>query len=168
MENTQVPHFFKEIKERMKLQFYPFNDLYLVYLIFFVLVIGGVGIWVSIVQEFNKENIDYNNIILNIGTYYLALITTSYIDIITNDKIVNKKSLQVYSFIFLIIIAVIFTSSFFLLVKLSLFLSSIGILLGLFVWHLANCDNDKFNDESYNTKMKNQANQTHGKNWKDE
>jgi uncharacterized membrane protein len=166
MENAKVPHFFKEIKERMKLQFYPFNDLYLSYLIFFVLLIGGIGIWVSIAQELRKEVADYSNVALNIGTYYLALITTSYIDITTNDKIVNKKSLQVYSFIFLFVIAAIFVTSFFLVVKYSLLLSAIGIILGLFIWHLANCDNDKFNDESYNAKIRAGAKNTHGKEWK--
>lgn len=166
MENAKVPHFFKEIKERMKLQFYPFNDLYLTYLVFFVLLIGGIGIWVSIFQEFNKEVANYTNIVLNMGTYYLALITTSYIDITTNDKIVNKKSLQVYSFIFLFIVASIFFSSFFLIDKYSLLLSSIGIILGLFIWHLANCENEKFNDESYSAKIRAGAKNTHGKDWK--
>ena len=99
MEKT-IPHFFKEIKERSKLQFVPFNDLYTVYLVFFVLLIGGAGIWISLIQELNNTHFNTKSLTLNIGTYYLALITTSYIDITTNEKIINKKSLQIYSFIF--------------------------------------------------------------------
>ena len=160
-----VPHFFKEIKERSKLQFVPFNDLYTVYLVFFVLLIGGAGIWISLIQELNNPHFNAKSLTLNIGTYYLALITTSYIDITTNEKIINKKSLQIYSFIFLFIIVAIFGLTFILPSSYSLLLSTIGILIALFIWHLANCDNEKFNDESYNAKMKAGAKETHGKNW---
>ncbi len=164
MEKT-IPHFFKEIKERSKLQFVPFNDLYTVYLVFFVLLIGGAGIWISLIQELNNTHFNTKSLTLNIGTYYLALITTSYIDITTNDKIINKKSLQIYSFIFLFIIVAIFGLTFILPSSYSLLLSTIGILIALFIWHLANCDNEKFNDESYSAKMKAGAKETHGKSW---
>lgn len=160
-----VPHFFKEIKERSKIQFVPFNDLYTVYLVFFVLLIGGAGIWISLFQELNNSQFNAKNLTLNIGTYYLALITTSYIDITTNEKIINKKSLQIYSFIFLFIIVAIFGLTFILPSSYSLLLSTIGILIALFIWHLANCDNEKFNDESYSAKMKAGAKETHGKSW---
>lgn len=160
-----VPHFFKEIKERSKLQFVPFNDLYTVYLVFFVLLIGGAGIWISLIQELNNTYFNTKSLTLNIGTYYLALITTSYIDITTNEKIINKKSLQIYSFIFLFIIVAIFGLTFILPSSYSLLLSTIGILIALFIWHLANCDNERFNDESYNAKMKAGAKETHGKSW---
>lgn len=164
MEKT-IPHFFKEIKERSKLQFVPFNDLYTVYLVFFVLLIGGAGIWISLIQELNNTHFNTKSLTLNIGTYYLALITTSYIDITTNEKIINKKSLQIYSFIFLFIIVAIFGLTFILPSSYSLLLSTIGILIALFIWHLANCDNEKFNDESYSAKMKAGAKETHGKSW---
>lgn len=164
MEKT-IPHFFKEIKERSKLQFVPFNDLYTVYLVFFVLIIGGAGIWISLIQELNNTHFNTKSLTLNIGTYYLALITTSYIDITTNEKIINKKSLQIYSFIFLFIIVAIFGLTFILPSSYSLLLSTIGILIALFIWHLANCDNEKFNDESYSAKMKAGAKETHGKSW---
>lgn len=164
MEKT-IPHFFKEIKERSKLQFVPFNDLYTVYLVFFILLIGGAGIWISLIQELNNTHFNTKSLTLNIGTYYLALITTSYIDITTNEKIINKKSLQIYSFIFLFIIVAIFGLTFILPSSYSLLLSTIGILIALFIWHLANCDNEKFNDESYSAKMKAGAKETHGKSW---
>ena len=67
-----IPHFFKEIKDRSKLQFFPFNDLYFSYLLFFVLVIGGVGIWISLFQELKSETFNHFNFVLNIGTYYLV------------------------------------------------------------------------------------------------
>lgn len=164
MENN-VPHFFKEIRDRSKMQFIPFNDLYLVYLFFFILLIGGAGIWISLAQEIRSDNFNASNLTLNIGTYYLTLITTSYIDITTNEKIVNKKSLQVYSFILLFIIVIIFGCTFFLRSGYAIFLSTIGIIIALFIWHLANCDNDKFNDESYSARMKAGSRQTHGNTW---
>lgn len=160
-----IPHFFKEIKDRSKLQFFPFNDLYFSYLLFFVLVIGGVGIWISLFQELKSETFNHFNFVLNIGTYYLVLITTSYIDITTNEKIVNKKSLQIYSFILLFIIIGVFSLSFILPPTFSIISAIIGMLIALFIWHLANCDNEKFNDESYNAKIKAEANQKHGQNW---
>lgn len=160
-----VPHFFKEVKERSKLQFYPFNDLYFVYIVFFILIIGGVGIWISLIQELNSKNFNYSTFVLNMGTYYLALLTTSYIDIITNEKFVNKKSLHIYSFILLVGIMGVFTLSFFLSKGWSILLGIIGILIALYIWHLANCDNEKFNDESYSAKIKAETNKTHGNNW---
>lgn len=160
-----VPHFFKEIKDRSRLQFRPFNDLYLAYLIFFVLIIGGIGIWISLIQELRNEEFNHLNFVLNIGTYYLVLITTSYIDIATNEKVVNKKSLQIYSFILLFIIVGVFVLSFVLPPAFSILSSVVGVLIALFIWHLANCDNEKFNDESYNAKIKSEAAKKHGKNW---
>lgn len=166
MKNS-VPHFFKEIKERARLQFYPFNDLYFSYLFFFVFLIGGVGIWITLFQELNNEEFNYTNFVLNIGTYYLVLLTTSYIDITTNEKIVNKKSLQIYSFILLFIIIGVFTLSFFLPPFFSILMATIGLMLALFIWHLANCDNEKFMDESYMAKIKSEAKTTHGNSWGD-
>lgn len=163
-----VPHFFKEISVRSKLQFKPFNDLYFAYLLFFVLIIGGVGIWISLVTELRSKSFNHLNLILNIGTYYLVLITTSYIDITTNDKIINKKSLHIYTFILLAVIIAIFTLSFFLPKIYSILLAITGVIIGLFVWHVANCDNDKFNDESYAAKLLAEANKKHGNTWSNE
>lgn len=160
-----VPHFFKEIKERSKLQFVPFNDLYFVYMFFFILIIGGIGIWTSIFQEINNEKFEMKNISLSIGTYFLALISTSYIDLTTNEKIQNKKSLQVYSFVLFVVLLCFFITSLFLTSYYSLFFSIVGVLITLFIWHLANCDNEKFYDESYSSKMKTETKETHGKSW---
>ena len=160
-----VPHFFKEIRERSKLQFVPFNDLYLAHLVFFVLFIGGAGIWISAYQEYSSETTNIKNLTINIGTYYLALITTSYIDIISNEKIVNKKSLNAYSFILLITIALIFALTFVVTSSIAILLSILGVIIALFIWHLANCDNEKYNDASYSAKMKKEAQMTHGKSW---
>lgn len=165
MEEPTVPHFFKEIKDRTKLQFVPFNDLYFVYLLVFVLLIGGIGIWISIYQEANNKVFNYDNVILNIGTYYLALITTSYIDITTNEKIQNKKSLVVYSLILLMLIGGIFSISLFVIPVISIILSILGVVISLFIWHLANCENEKFNDESYNQRIRKEARNTHGNSW---
>jgi|GEM_PF-2140761 len=165
MENSTTPHFFKEVRERSKMQFSPFNDLYLTYIFFFILFIGGAGIWISLVKELMSESFNARNFTLNIGTYYLALISTSYIDITTNEKIVNKKSLQVYSFILLFIIIGIFSLTFLLSSGFSILLSTIGILIALFIWHIANCDNEKFNDVSYNAKIRSEVKEIHGNNW---
>ena len=167
MENN-IPHFFKEIRERAKLQVYPFNDLYFSYLFFFIFLIGGVGIWITLIQELNNEKFNYLNFVLNIGTYYLVLITTSYIDITTNDKIVNKKSLQIYSFILLFIIIGVFSLSFFLSQFYSILMAGIGLFIALFIWHIANCDNEKFMDESYMARIKTEAYKTHGATWENE
>lgn len=164
MENN-VPHFFKEIKNRAKLQIKPFNDLYFTYLIVFVLLIGGVGIWITLFQELQNAEFNYLAFVLNIGTYYLVLITTSYIDITTNDKIVNKKSLHIYSFILLLVIIGIFYLSFCLSKNYSIAIAVIGLIISLFVWHLANCDNEKFMDESYMAKVNSEAYRTHGSQW---
>jgi hypothetical protein len=167
MDNS-VPHFFKEIRDRAKLQVYPFNDLYFSYLFFFVFLIGGVGIWITLFQELDNKVFNHTNFILNIGTYYLVLLTTSYIDITTNEKIINKKSLQIYSFILLLVIIGVFSLSFYLPQKFSILMAIFGLFLALFIWHIANCDNEKFMDESYMARIKSEAKATHGNNWGNE
>ena len=74
-------HFYKEIRERIYLQFKPFNHLYFVYVLFFLIIIGGLGIWTSWYQEYNSPKFNYINVSLNICTYYIALLSTSYIDV---------------------------------------------------------------------------------------
>src|SRR5690606_14243761 len=137
MEEKPIPHFFKEIKDRSKLQLFPFNDLYFSYLIFFVLIIGGVGIWISLYQEFKSETFSHINIVLNIGTYYLVLITTSYIDITTNEKIINKKSLNFFSFILFFLFFVFFNLSFFFPKKYSKISSIFVFFFAFFIGLLA-------------------------------
>ena len=162
---NESKHFFSEIVERLKLQVKPFNDLYFTYLLVFVIGIGGIGIWVSIFQELQKDVINEYNITFNIGTYFIALVSTSYIDLTTNDKITNKKSLQIYSFVMLIVLLFLFYLSNNCKPFWSIIFSIIGTFITLLVWHIANSENQKFNEENYNQKIRKEAAKTHGHNW---
>jgi hypothetical protein len=158
-------HFYKEIKERICLQFKPFNHLYFVYVLFFLIIIGGLGIWTSWYQEYNSHKFNYINVSLNICTYYIALLSTSYIDVNTNHTIENRLSLKIYSFIVLGLLIFLFWLSFRFNSPLSVLFSTIGMIISLLIWHIANSDNEKFSDETYNKRMREESKLKHGKKW---
>jgi uncharacterized membrane protein len=165
-DNTIIQkHFYSEIKDRIILQFKPFNHLYFVYMLFFLIILGGLGIWISVYQEINNGQFSYLNVSLNICTYYIALLSTSYIDVNTNHSIENRLSLKIYSFIILGFLIFLFWLSFRYNSYISLIISSLGMVISLFIWHIANSDNEKFSDETYNKKLRDEAKNKHGKNW---
>ena len=156
-------NFFSEIKRRITLQFKPFNHLYFLVLFFFITAIGGFGIWYTL---FDTSKDDYHAVLsFSIFQFCSAIITTSLIDIYTNDKIIYKKSFNIYSLAGIIILSGFF---YFACTNNNIYFtigSFLCLIFTLTIWHLANCDNEKFSEESYNAEIKAEAHNKHGNDW---
>lgn len=160
-----MKNFFVEIRDRLLLQIKPFNHVYVVYVFFFLIIVGGLGIWVSIYQESNAKACDLSNISFNISTYFIALVATAYIDVNINHTIENRLSLTIYSTIALLILIFMFYLSCVWDDWWGLGVSILGMIISLLMWHVGNSDSDRFSDETYNKRILDEARRKHGSNW---
>jgi uncharacterized membrane protein len=154
--------FYKEVGQKLKV---PLNHLYIAYVIFFLIIIGGLGIWISIYQENQKEKFDCLAVAVNICTYYIALSSTSIIDLQINNKFENRLSVNIYSFIISIVLGFIFWMIYQVIDFWAIFLACIGFMISIILWHLANSESDKFSDESYNKSVRKESAENHGRDW---
>jgi hypothetical protein len=163
--NNSEINIFGEIKQRFLM---PFNDpkpAYFGYLIVIIIGIGGLGIWYSIYQFFNIDGYTIQSVSLNVSTFFMALIASSFIDLSIHPKIRNKVSLIIYSILILGLGMILFFISTTSKNDFVIYTAIIGYLLSLFVWHISNADNEKLDDEAFNTIIRKEALETHGNNW---
>jgi membrane associated rhomboid family serine protease len=90
----------------------------------------------------------------SIGTFFLASIVSSTLDLNLSFSIINKASFSIYTILALIISIALFVLTFILTDNWRLFPSLTGLLLSLFIWVIANSDKDIYNDEKHAKKMK--------------
>jgi len=90
----------------------------------------------------------------SIGTFFLASIVSSTIDLNLSFSIINKASFSIYTIHALIISIALFALTFILANNWRLIPSLIGLLFSLFIWVIANSDKDIYNDEKHAKKMK--------------
>lgn len=135
------------------------------YFFYFILVIigfGAIGIYAAIFSEKIPDNRN-DFIIANIASYFLAIIATGTVELIFIEEKKIKRSILLLS------IAVIFLNTilFFLSTKYSSFwFASFGLLIALTVWWIANAENTNIIDETFSAKIRGEARQIHGNNWK--
>lgn len=138
-------NFIDEIKERFISPFkYP---QYVGYFIFCILLIGATGVYITI-WDFFVNNGDGLDISKEMGTYLIAILGTSILDLNLSREIKNKDSFFIYSLIILLIGVI----TVFLIVRIdtifSFILAFIGVLLAWFIWWFANADNLNLTRES--------------------
>lgn len=155
-------NFFREIVERFKLPWSKgaFNAYFFIIVVFF----GGIGIWASMLDVWNDCGKDAYRISQNIGTYFMAIIAASLVDLNLSFKIKNVASLVIYSMACLGVACGLFYWSYNITSNYSFIFSILGILIGWLVWILANADNEKLNDSTFYTEMRNNE-EGHAKNW---
>lgn len=163
--NTQKTNFFNEIKGRYSIPFRPINYAYFGYLIGILIGFGGLGIWVSIYQEFTSVDRFWSTVPTAMSTYFIALLASSFIDLNVLPNTINRVSMLIYSVIFLGLGFLLFWLSNVMATKYAFIPAILGVLFALLTWHIANCDSDKFSDESYNATIRSGAKGTHGQNW---
>lgn len=134
------------------------------YVFYFILVIAGVGaigIYSSIInQDLPESRKEF--IISNIASYFLAVIATGCVELIFIQKNNLKRAVLLLS------IGAIFLNTFlfFLCMQLSsYFIASIGLFVALTVWWIANAENTNIIETSFNSDIRQEANEKHGKNW---
>lgn len=130
-------HFIKEIIERIK---NPFNyPQYVGYFIFCILLVGAAGVHIKIFDLFTSCG-DNSQIWSEVGTYSIAILGASVLDLNLSEKLRNKDSILVWSLIVL-------TIGFVLLIlirevnSMSWLFGSLGILISWFMWWFAHSDN---------------------------
>lgn len=152
----------KEIWFRIKLPFKPLSWAFLLYLFFFVIGYGGLGVWLTVYTYSGTEE-HLSHIPPAIGTYFLALWATSFFDLNTSKDVINKKS------IFNISIAGLGLAILFLFLAyentlISYLWALLGLIISIMYWIFVNSDNQSFY-ESFEEQVKGEAKQKHGKGW---
>jgi predicted neutral ceramidase superfamily lipid hydrolase len=134
------------------------------FVFYFILVIvgvGAIGIYSSIFSQ-NLPECRKDFIISNMASYFLAVIATGSVELIFIQKTNLKRA------IFLLSIGAIFLNTFlfFLCVQSSsYYIASIGLFVSLTVWWLANAENTNIIEASFNSDIREEAKEIHGKNW---
>ena len=160
--STNNINFLNELKERFSIPFKPFNYAYFGYLVGILIGFGGLGIWVSIFQDISSSNSLWTTVPTNISTYFIALLASSFIDLNVLPNAINRVSMLIYSVIFLGVGFLLFWLSINISSNLSFIPATLGFIFAILTWHIANCDSDKFNDDSFNTKIRTQGKGIHG------
>jgi hypothetical protein len=159
METVERLNFIHEIRERAKMPWTPFNWAFWGYLAGIIIGIGGLGIWFSI----PSQNISI--IVSGISTYSIALLASSFIDLNLIPDTENKIAMLIYSVIFLGIGITLFFFSITIKSDKSLIPAGLGFLFSILTWYLAYADSDRFDEDAYNEKIRQEAKQIHGKGW---
>ena len=134
------------------------------YFIYFILVIvgvGAIGVYSAIIKGSIPDNkMDF--IIANMASYFLAIVATGSVELVlSNEKYIGRAIRLLAMFAVLINIALYFTSVAFS----SVYISLTGVIIALLVWWIANAENTNIIEKSFDSQIRNEAYETHGKNW---
>ncbi len=133
--------------------------LFYLYFSLVIIIIGGAGIWVSLIIEAANEGFRHQNVYLSIMTFSLPLMTTFAIDIIKMDVDKQIKTiLQIILFVSVIICAVAFTVFAFSQNYWAYLPAILFALLSLFFWWIVSCENKNLYDEDYYSKNRENEN----------
>lgn len=155
-----------EVRTRILLPWKPFNWNFFGYLFGVIILIGGLGVWVSFYMAFKSPMDDGHTAAISLATFFIALWATSYLDINFLTDVENKIGFLLFNFLF-------FAFAIFLMWLVyelgssnwSFLPASIGFLLSMIIWYVANADNEKFDEKTYNEKLRSESKKKHGNNW---
>lgn len=131
------------------------------YFFLVVIGIGGIGIFTSV---FSKELPDMRKefIISNISSYFLAIIATGTVELIFIQEKIIKRAILLLSVGAIFINALLY----FLSNRYTTYWFAIpGLFLALLVWWIANAENKNIIETTFDTEMRGEAQEKHGKNW---
>lgn len=137
------------------------------YFVIFVIVLGCVGIYLSIYRTIVEDSYSSWNIFENILTYSIALTMPASVNLILNSfyRTDKKVSLTICTIaLFVILPLVLSVFSFLLQNVMGVILSIICFLISLIVWVLANYDNSNLSDASYEKNIKSNV-ENNSKGW---
>jgi hypothetical protein len=162
-ENDEKTGFFNECWERFKK---PWCGSFVAYFIFFIIILGGLGVLFSIFGTSTSPNEKIHSIASNLSTYFVALTIPAITDILmTFMSMKNKVSFIIYSVVFILIsIALLYLSNT-IETHYVLIPSIIGTILCWFIWVIANYDNEYLSDEAFDLFIKKETDEKHGGQW---
>jgi phosphatidylserine synthase len=153
MEDTGSASFFEEFIDRLRK---PWSVLYLIYFIGFILFVSGFGIWNCIyIKGGNAE------LITNITTYFIAILSTSVVSIINSKSFTFHKTFNVLAVLVLVIGFVLFIIA---NDKTSLTLGWIGYVLSLIFWIVSTSDDPDLREKNIKSVI-DEGQRKHGKQW---
>ena len=152
--------FISELKDRLRT---PWNWSFFGYL-FIVLFFGGIGIAFEAYEAYYSVNDDGYKIAQSISIFFIAVLATSFVDLNLSPKIYNKISFLIYSFIFYGFGVLLLFLSYQKKTDISFIPATMGLILTIFVWVLANADDKKFDEENFSERIKKPSSE-HGSNW---
>lgn len=148
MEQLIKYNFFEEIKIRFTK---PWNQPAFVGYFILSIILALIAIAAPLVDISEKY---YQAISASMGTFFIASIVSSTIDLNLSFRTRNKASFSVYTILTLIISILLFTIIFFLKEGWRLIPAIFGFLIAMFVWIIANSEKDILNDEKVIEKTK--------------
>lgn len=156
----------QEVITRFTLPLKPFNWSFFGYLIGVIILIGGLGVWVSFYSVMKSPVDDGHNAAVSLGTFFIALWATSYLDIVLMVDIRNKLALIIYNFLFFALAMLLLWLIYEFSTSNWAFLPAIlGFFLSITSWYLANAANEKFDEKTYAEKLRLESNTKHGQSW---
>ena len=134
---------------------------FIFYFILVIIGVGAIGIYTSV---FGESLPDTKNkfIISNMASYFLAIIATGTVELI----FIQEKNIK--RAILLLSVGAIFLNTFlfFLCIHYATYwLAAPGLLIALIVWWIANAENANIIEGTYNSEIREESNDKHGKNW---
>jgi len=141
-------NFKNEIKNKLR---EPWKqDAFIGYFIL-TIILSAIAIFTPL---YNISQDYVQNISSAIGTFFLASIVSSTIDLNLSFKTINKASFSIYTIIALIIVIALFAFTILYSGILGLISAIIGFLFSLFIWVIANSEKEILNDEKHTIKLK--------------
>lgn len=140
----------------------PWCTSFTLHFVLMVVIIGGLGIILSVFDYFMRDSQAWN-ITENIISYSLALVIPSTIPILQSSNKTNKKVSLIEVTIFFFILIPLGISIVSYVFRLSI-LPIICMVISWCVWIIANYENGDLNDSSFEEKIKKET-RKHGKDW---
>jgi hypothetical protein len=128
----------KDIATRLKK---PLNyPAYILYFTFITALTGATGVFTTIYFELQKCQVDHWNVSFSMGTYFIALIASASADLILGDS-TEKKEIKALGLCLILAGMSVFWLVSIVKGPLSYLFASIGVVIALVTWWIANAYN---------------------------
>ena len=114
------------------------------------LIFCALGVYVSMFADLfdSSKSFNYRALNTNLTTYYIAILASACFDLILSKAKIMKSALTTFSLAVLVFGIISLIVSYLLRLRYALPLTILYLLISLFMWWIANAENDKLmNDE---------------------
>lgn len=132
------------------------------YFLLFIIGLGAVDIYYEIYEQYQSQWIEPWQIAKNLAGYALTIISASLLDAILISGFKKIVTLLIGGIFALVVCTILFLVACDTKSMYSFIPAIIMTIVGLYLWVVANSDNDNFNDENFYMQMKKSH---HGENW---
>lgn len=154
--------FKKELWERIS---HKWTSGLFLYFLVAIVILSGTGVFFSWYEVYHSEEVDNDEFIKNVATYFFSLLTISVVDMFRSTDVLNRLSFQLFSILFFLIGFALLFFTYNSPIYTSYIITSLGVIISWGYWILANVTDPKFSDKNFNDAIWEEA-EKHGKNWK--